>query len=187
MFAYLSVILDAFTKQILSYVLSESLEVDFVKETVENLVRDHGVDLQKETIINSDQGSHYTSITFIKILKDNGIRQSMSRRGNCWDNAPQESFFGHMKGHLMERIADAKKFDQVKFAVDDYMDYYNNERYVWDLAYLSPNEYYQFVTTGRYPLEIPHPPKPPVIQKRPEELGKKKDSDAEKSADDKCS
>ena len=186
-FAYLSVILDAFTKQILSYVLSESLEVDFVKETVENLVRDHGVDLQKETIINSDQGSHYTSITFIKILKDNGIRQSMSRRGNCWDNAPQESFFGHMKDHLMERIADAKKFDQVKFAVDDYMDYYNNERYVWDLAYLSPNEYYQFVTTGRYPLEIPHPPKPPVIQKRPEELGKKKDSDAEKSADDKCS
>lgn len=127
------------------------------------------MDLHKEIIINSDQGSHYTSITFIKILKDNGIRQSMSRRGNCWDNAPQESFFGHMKDHLMERIADAKKFEQIKFAVDDYMDYYNNERYVWDLAYLSPNEYYQFVTTGRYSLEIPHPPKPPVIQKRPEE------------------
>lgn len=87
----------------------------------------------------------------------------------------------------MERIADAKKFDQIKFAVDDYMNYYNNERYVWDLAYLSPNEYYQFVTIGRYSLEIPHPPKPPVIQKRSEELGKKKDSDTEKSADDKCS
>ena len=54
------------------------------------------------------------------------------------------------------------------------------------MAYLSPNEYYQFVTTGRYPLEIPHPPKPLVIQKRPEELGKKKDSDADKSAEDKC-
>lgn len=136
-FAYLSMILDAFTKQILSYVLSESLEVDSVKETVENLVRDHGVDLHKETIINSDQGSHYTSNTFIKILKDNGIRQSMSRRGNCWDNAPQESFFGHMKDHLMEQIADAKKFDQVKFSVDDYMDYYNNERYVgtWHICH----------------------------------------------------
>ena len=186
-FAYLSVILDAFTKQVLSYVLSESLEVDFVKETVENLIRDHGVDLHKETIINSDQESHYTSITFIKILKDNGIRQSMSRRGNCWDNAPQESFFGHMKDHLMERIVDTKKFEQIKIAVDDYMDYYNNERYVWDLAYLSPNEYYQFVTTGRYPLEIPHPPKTLVIQKKPEELGKKKEFDAEKTADDKCS
>lgn len=53
-FAYLSVILDAFTKQVLSYVLSESLGVDFVKETVEILVRDHGVDLHKETIIHSD-------------------------------------------------------------------------------------------------------------------------------------
>jgi putative transposase len=79
-FAYLSVILDAFTKQILSYVLSESLEIDFVKETVEIMVKNHGVDLQKETIIHSDQGSHYTSITFIRILKENDIRQSMSRR-----------------------------------------------------------------------------------------------------------
>lgn len=186
-FAYLSVILDAFTKQILSYVLSESLEVDFVKETVELLVKNHGIDLHKETIIHSDQGAHYTSITFIKILKDNKIRQSMSRRGNCWDNAPQESFFGHMKDHLMERIDGAKKFNQIQAAVDDYMDYYNNERYVWDLAYLSPNEYYKFVTTGKYPLDIPNPPKLPVIEKRPEELGKKKDSDAEKSADDKSS
>ena len=186
-FAYLSVILDAFTKQVLSYVLSESLEVDFVKETVEILVRDHGVDLHKEAIIHSDQGAHYTSIAFIKIIKDSEIRQSMSRRGNCWDNAPQESFFGHMKDHLMERIEDAKKYRQIKDAIDDYMDYYNNERYVWDLAYLSPNEYYKFVMTGKYPLDIPNPPKPPVIEKQPEELGKKKDSDAEKSVDDKCS
>ena len=186
-FAYLSVILDAFTKQILSYVLSESLEIDFVKETVEILVREHGVDLHKETIVHSDQGSHYTSITFIKILKDNEIRQSMSRRGNCWDNAPQESFFGHMKDHLMERIEKAKKFQQVKDAVDDYIDYYNNERYVWNLAYLSPNEYYKFVTTGKYPLEIPNPPNPPIIEKKPEELGEKKDSNVEKSAENKCS
>jgi transposase InsO family protein len=178
-FAYLSVILDAFTKQILSYVLSKSLEVDFVKETVEILAKNHGVDLHKETIIHSDQGSHYTSIAFINILRDSEIRQSMSRRGNCWDNAPQESFFGHMKDHLMERIEGAKEFEHIQTAVDDYMDYYNNERYVWDLAYLSPNEYYKFVTTGRYPLDIPNPPKPPVIEKKPEELGQKKDSDAE--------
>ena len=188
-FAYLSVILDAFTKQILSYVLSESLEIDFVRETVTILIKNHGIDLQKETIIHSDQGSHYTSITFIKILKDNEIRQSMSRRGNCWDNAPQESFFGHMKDHLMERIEKATKFQHVKDVVDDYIDYYNNERYVWDLAYLSPNEYYKFVMTGKYPLDIPNPPKPPVIEKKAEELGKKKDSDAaeKEAAENKCS
>ena len=186
-FAYLSVILDAFTKQILSYVLSSSLEIDFVKKTVEILVRDHGISLHKETIVHSDQGCHYTSLTFIKILKDNDLRQSMSRRGNCWDNAPQESFFGHMKDHISDRIAECTRFDQVKYHVDDYMDYYNNDRYVWELAYLSPNEYYKFVTTKRYPLNIPNPPKPPVIEKMPEELGKKKSSDEESSVDDKCS
>ena len=183
----LSVILDAFTKQVLSYVLSSSLEIDFVKETVEILIRDHGISLHKETIVHSDQGAHYTSLTFIKILKDNDLRQSMSRRGNCWDNAPQESFFGHMKDHISDRMAECTRFDQVKYHVDDYMDYYNNDRYVWELAYLSPNEYYKFVTTKRYPLNIPNPPKPPVIEKMPEELGKKKSSGEESSVDNKCS
>ena len=136
---------------------------------------------------NSDQGARYTSLTFIKILKDNDLRQEMSRSGNCWDNAPQESFFGHMKDHLSDRIAECTRFDQVKYHVDDYMDYYNNDRYVWELAYLSPNEYYKFVTTKRYPLNIPNPPKSSVIEKMPEELGKKKSSDEESSVDDKCS
>ena len=183
-FAYLSTILDAYTKQILAYVLSESLEVDFVKETVEILVRDHGVSLHKETIIHSDQGSHYTSVKFIEIVENSDLRRSMSRRGNCWDNAPQESFFGHMKDHLLPRIEGATRFSQIEAAVDDYMDYYNNEYYLWNLAYLSPNEYYEFVTTGVYPLNIPNPPKPPVIEKLPVELGKKA-SDAEISAEDK--
>lgn len=183
-FAYLSTILDAYTKQILAYVLSESLEIDFVKETVEILVRDHGVSLHKETIIHSDQGSHYTSVKFIEIVENSDLRRSMSRRGNCWDNAPQESFFGHMKDHLLPRIEGATRYSQIEAAVDDYMDYYNNEYYLWDLAYLSPNEYYDFVTTGVYPLDIPNPPKPPVIERQPEELGKKA-SDAETSAEDK--
>ena len=82
-FAYLSTILDAYTKQILSYVLSDSLEVDFVKETVEILIKKHGISLQKETLIHSDQGSHYTSTTFINIVEDSKLRRSMSRRGNC--------------------------------------------------------------------------------------------------------
>jgi transposase InsO family protein len=96
-FAYLSVIMDAFTKQVLAHVLSDSLEVDFVLETVNILIDEHGISLHAETIIHSDQGCHYTSHKFIDIIKDSGLRQSMSRRGNCWDNAPQESFFGRMK------------------------------------------------------------------------------------------
>lgn len=103
-FCYLSTIIDAFTKEILSYVLSESLEVDFVLETVHLMIEKHGVSLTTETIIHSDQGCHYTSCSFIQLVKDKGLRQSMSRKGNCWDNAPQESFFGRMKDHVGDRI-----------------------------------------------------------------------------------
>ena len=152
-FCYLSTILDAFTKQILSYVLSESLEVDFVLETVNKMVEKHGVSLTTETIIHSDQGCHYTSCSFIQLVKDKGLRQSMSRRGNCWDNAPQESFFGRMKDHIGEKLKDCTKYCEVVAIIDDWMDYYNNDRYQWELAKLSPNEYYEYVTTGIYPIK----------------------------------
>ena len=172
-FAYLSTILDAYTKQILSYVLSDSLEIGFVKETVENLIRDHGISLHKETLIHSDQGSHYTSTTFIQIIEDCALRRSMSRRGNCWDNSPQESFFGHMKDHILDKVKECTEFQQIKDIVDDYVDYYNNEAYVWELCMLSPNEYYKFVTTGVYPLSIANPPRVPQVLKAPSELGTK--------------
>lgn len=149
-FCYLSTILDAFTKQILSYVLSESLELDFVLKSVERLIEDHGISLSTETLIHSDQGCHYTSYRFIQIVKDAELRQSMSRRGNCWDNAPQESFFGHMKDEI--DISGCERFQQVKDIIDDWMDYYNNDRYQWQLAKLSPNEYYSYIITGIYPL-----------------------------------
>ena len=152
-FCYLSTILDAFTKQILSYVLSESLEVDFVLETVNMMIEKHGISLSTETIIHSDQGCHYTSCSFIQLVKDKGLRQSMSRRGNCWDNAPQESFFGRMKDHIEHRLKECTEFSDVKAIIDDWMDYYNNERYQWELARLSPNEYFEYVTTGIYPLK----------------------------------
>jgi len=148
--AYLSVIKDAYTKQVMAYAVSNSLEVDFVLETVEMLIREHGKELQPECILHSDQGCHYTSIPFRQLLKDKELRQSMSRRGNCWDNAPQESFFGHMKDEVA--LSRCRGFDEVKAMVDDYMDYYNNDRYQWGLARLSPNQYAQYLKTGAYPL-----------------------------------
>lgn len=151
MFAYLSTILDAYTKQILSYELSDSLEVDFVLETVEKLIKRHGIELTKETLIHSDQGCHYTSTSFIQLVKNKELRQSMSRKGNCWDNAPQESFFGHMKDEV--DFSGCTKYREVKSRIDDWMDYYNNERYQWQLAKLAPNEYYEYITTGIYPLK----------------------------------
>ena len=150
-FAYLSTIIDAFTKQVLSYAISDNLKLDFVLLTVEQLIRNHRISLDEETIIHSDRGVHYTSYKFIVIVKDSNLRQSMSRRANCWDNAPQESFFGHMKDEI--DVSNCTDFCEVKDIIDDWIDYYNNERYQWDLAKLSPNEYYSYITTGIYPLK----------------------------------
>lgn len=137
-FCYLSTIIDAYTKQVLSYTTSDSLEMDFVLETVK-----HGISLST--------GCHYTSSSFIQLVNDNGLRQSMSRKANCWDNAPQESFFGHMKDEI--DVSKSITYREVKSVIDDWIDYYNNERYQWQLAKLSPNEYYQYLITGIHPLK----------------------------------
>lgn len=150
-FCYLSTIIDAYTKQVLSYTTSDSLEMDFVLETVKKLVKWHGISLSTETLIHSDQGCHYTSSSFIQLVNDNGLRQSMSRKANCWDNAPQESFFGHMKDEI--DVSKSITYREVKSVIDDWIDYYNNERYQWQLAKLSPNEYYQYLITGIHPLK----------------------------------
>lgn len=151
-FCYLSVIKDAYTEQVLSYVISESLEVDFVLETVEQLLAHHGTSINDDAYIHSDQGCHYTSKNFRELLHNRGLRQSMSRRGNCWDNAPQESFFGHMKDELADKKTSWTTFESVKADIDDWMDYYNNDRCQWILGKLSPNEFYNYITTGANPI-----------------------------------
>ncbi|MCL1810544.1 MAG: IS3 family transposase [Clostridiales bacterium] len=150
---FLSTILDAYTHEILAFEVSMSLKVDFVLDTVAQLIEKHGSALDYHTIVHSDQGFHYTSAAFIDMLRDAEFVQSMSRKGNCWDNAPQESFFGHMKDEIAYELSKKDDFPQVKELVDDWMDYYNNERYQWSLAKLSPREYYCYVTTGFYPLQ----------------------------------
>ena len=145
-------ITDAYTKQVLSYQFSNSLEVDFVLKTVELLLKNHGMTLNDKTLIHSDQGCHYTSISFRELVRNAGLRQSMSRKGNCWDNAPQESFFGHMKSELKMQAAGWKTPEEASNAIDDWMDYYNNDRYQKGLENLAPNEYYQYTLTGKYPV-----------------------------------
>ena len=97
------------------------------------------VPIPNDAFVHSDQGSHYTSPTFQELLKELKLGQSMSRRGNCWDNAPQESFFGHMKDEI-----DFKKiltFQELQVEIDKYITYYNNYRYQWNLKKMSPVQY----------------------------------------------
>jgi len=150
---YMSTIIDACTKELLAWVLSKSLEIDFVLETVNQLIDNYGISLKAETLINSDQGAHYTCIKFIQLIKDSELRQSMSRKANCWDNAPQESFYGHMKDEI--DISQCTTFEEIHQVISDWTNYCNYDRYQWDLARLAPREYYKFLVTGEYPLTIP--------------------------------
>lgn len=137
--AYLSTILDASTGEILAHNLSESLQLPLATKTIESLMRQKRLKLHKEAFIHSDQGSHYTSPIYQDLLKQNGLGQSMSRRGNCWDNAPQESYYGHMKDHVKSR--NCTTFAEVEREINRYIRYYNHHRYQWGLKKMTPVQY----------------------------------------------
>ncbi|ULO06031.1 IS3 family transposase [Paenibacillus sp. 19GGS1-52] len=137
--AYLSTLLDASTGEILSYNVSNRLTLDIATDTIDALMKQKRVKLHKDVFIHSDQGSHYTSPTYQALLKKYGIGQSMSRRGNCWDNAPQESFFGHLKDHVDHRSC--RSLQELQFEIDRYIRYYNHHRYQWGLKKMTPVQY----------------------------------------------
>ena len=151
-FCYLSVLKDAYTKEILSYQLSLSLKEQFVLDTFRYLVLSHGKELTNKTMVHSDQGVHYRTKKFNEIMEDHSFIRSMSRKATCWDNAPQESFFGHMKDEIGDKIAECRNFNQISKVIVDYMNYYNHYRYQWELAKLAPAEYYEYCMIGLYPL-----------------------------------
>ena len=137
--AYLSTILDGSTNEILSYHVSDHLKMPLVTETIEKLFRNKRIPLHPEAFIHSDQGAHYTSPTFQNLLKKKGLGQSMSRKGNCWDNAPQESFFGHFKDEAL--LKECQNLEELKREIKRYMMYHNTARYQWDLKKMTPVGY----------------------------------------------
>jgi transposase InsO family protein len=147
-FIYLSPILDACTKESLAHQTSLSLKEEFVKATLDELRNKHGNELTSETLIHSDQGCHYTSRLFINTIEEMNLIRSMSRRGNCWDNAPQESFFGHMKDEIGDKIAACETDEEVITVIDEWFDYYNNDRPIWGLGKRTPIEYYKYLKSG---------------------------------------
>lgn len=137
--AYLSTVKDASTNEILAYHVSDRMTLDIATQTIHKLVNNKKVSLHKDAFIHSDQGSHYTSPRYQKLLKQYGLGQSMSRRGNCWDNAPQESFFGHLKDEV--DYQSSKTLQELKTKINHYMVYYNNYRYQWNLKKMTPIQY----------------------------------------------
>lgn len=137
--AYLSTIKDAETNEILAYEVSASLGLDIAIDTLKQLKKHRH--LTPDALIHSDQGFHYTNPKFQKLVKKMGLNQSMSRRGNCWDNAPQESFFGHFKDET--NFKTCMTLAEVRKEVKSYMIYYNHYRGQWNLNKLPPVRYRQ--------------------------------------------
>lgn len=137
--AYLSAVKDFASGEIVAWDVSQHLEMDIVLNTVKNMQQNKNIVSLADVLIHSDQGVHYTSPQYSNMLKKLNMIQSMSRKGNCIDNAPTESFFGHLKDDV--DYTDCKSFDELKEMIDQYINYYNNERQQWDLKKMTPVEY----------------------------------------------
>jgi putative transposase len=143
--AYLSTIKDGSTNEILAYHVLDRLTLDLATDTLKKLKRNRRFNAADGAFIHSDQGVHYTSPTYQKMVKNYNLGQSMSRRGNCWDNAPQESFFGHFKDEAY--IKPCKTLEELKREIKDYMNYYNKHRYQWNLNKMTPVQYRDHLIT----------------------------------------
>ena len=136
---YLSAYKDLFSKEIVAHSISSSMTVGLHNEELKKLLNRFTREEKSNLMIHSDQGVQYTHWSFQRILQDNGIRQSMSRKGNCHDNAPIESFFGYLKDHL--DIKNCENLDEVKRVVRKEINYYNNKRPQLGLNKMPPAEY----------------------------------------------
>lgn len=137
--AYLSVVKDIASGEIVSWELSKHIDMQLVLKTMEKMKNNNGSNSLDKVLIHSDQGFHYTNPNYINMIKDLGMVQSMSRKGNCIDNAPVESFFGHLKDEI-----DCRKcriFEELREVIAGYIDYYNNQRYQWNLKKMTPVQY----------------------------------------------
>lgn len=137
---YISPILDMHTNEIISYDLSLHPTLEQTTRMLERAFRKFS-DL-KGLIMHSDQGWQYRHDAYIKALSEHGIIQSMSRKGNCYDNSIMETFFGRLKNEMyygQEKEYDS--FESFSKAIEEYINYYNNERIQSKTKWMPPVKY----------------------------------------------
>mgnify|MGYP003303431483 FL=1 len=136
---YLSPILDGCAGDIVSYKISKNPNLNQVMDMVNEAISKNNT---QGLIFHSDQGWQYQHIFYQKLLKDNGIIQSMSRKGNSIDDGLMENFFGLLKTEMYyEQEYKYKDLNDLSKAIDDYIYYYNNDRIKSRLKGLTPIEY----------------------------------------------
>lgn len=135
---YLSPVIDLYNQEIISYDISESPNFKNVMTMLEKALKK--VNTSQSLLLHSDQGWQYQMKQYQYSLQQKGIKQSMSRKGNCLDNAIIENFFGILKSELFY----LKKYEsivQLKKEIGDYINYYNNDRIKLNLNGMSPIQY----------------------------------------------
>lgn len=142
--AYLSILKDMVSWEIVSHTVSSSLALDFVLQMMKKTAKKK----LKKSIIHSDQWWHYTHPEYQRLLKENKSIQSMSRKGNCLDNAPTESFFWHMKDEVKQDIKQIPTFKELEKYINTYILYYNNKRPQWNKKKMTPVQYRNHLLTN---------------------------------------
>jgi transposase InsO family protein len=138
-FCYLAVWQDKLTRRIIGWSLGLEMTAGLVISALENALRKGKI--KRGAIIHSDRGSQYASNAFRALLKKNSLRQSMSGKGNCYDNAQAESFFSRFKAELIENGV-FEDINQARVEIFSYIEgYYNLRRLHSSLGYKSPIEF----------------------------------------------
>ena len=135
---YLSPIIDLFNQEIVSYELTERPVFNQVVMMLKKAFKT--IPNNTDLVLHSDQGWQYQMKQYQHLLKQKGIKQSMSRKGNCLDNAIIENFFGILKSELFY-LKKYRSIDQLKQEIKDYINYYNNDRIKSNLNKMSPIQY----------------------------------------------
>ncbi len=135
---YLSPVIDLFNQEVISYEVRKSVTLPLVTDMLEQATQK--LKPHEKPIVHSDQGWQYQNRRYQSHLKEKGLPQSMSRKGNCLDNAVAENFFGILKSEMYHNET-FNSADELIESIKEYMDYYNNERIKLKLKGLSPIQY----------------------------------------------
>lgn len=137
--AYFAAVKDLETREIVGLSVSNRIDIELTNTAMERALKSLSIEKRQGLMVHSDQGFHFTHFSFRSLLEKNGVLQSMSRKGNCLDNAPIESFFGLFKDHL--DLRGCKTIDEVEKEVTRTVSYYNNERPQTGLKKMPPSVY----------------------------------------------
>lgn len=136
---YLAAVIDIYSRKVVGWQLNKSLKADLVERALKNALMNRKI--EQGIIFHSDQGIQYSSESFRKILKENGFIQSMSRKGNCYDNSITETFFHTLKTELTNRTKYRTR-EEARKSIFEYIEiFYNRKRLHSSIGYMSPVEY----------------------------------------------